>query len=137
MSIFIPVFAGAVGAMIVGVVWYARSVFGTKWIALHGFDVTDPVKIEQMKKDSMLALKVHMLGLLVTSYVFASLFPVIGIKTLSQALAFTGVIWIGFVAPFTFSAPFFAHRAKLLGVIDAAHQLVALLVMAGVIITLQ
>lgn len=136
-SFLLPVIAGAVGAMVVGAIWYARSVFGTKWIALHGFDVSDPVVFARMQKESMRALRAHMVGLLVMSYVFAALFKTLHVTSLAGALAFAGVMWIGFVAPFSLPAPLFAHKPRLLGVIDGVHQLVAMLVMAGIIVTLQ
>lgn len=47
---WLAILVSAIGYFILGAVWYSKALFGTKWAALVGVDMTDPNKSKGMAK---------------------------------------------------------------------------------------
>jgi len=121
------VILAAVGAMIVGSVWYG-PLFGKSWMKLVGISKEDTNKKEIPKLYSIMFL-----GAIVEAYVLShfihyagAIGPLLGAKTGLWA-------WLGFVATTMIGNYMFAKRPMKLYLIDAGYALVNLVVMGAII----
>lgn len=125
---FWAVLGAAVGAMIVGFVWYAQAVFGKAWMKAIGKNESD------LKKDNMAGMfLLTFIGALVTAYVLAHLVKYTNATTVSLGLQAGFWSWLGFVAPTTGANYLFEGKPFNLYLITAGHQLVALLLMGAIL----
>jgi archaellum biogenesis protein FlaJ (TadC family) len=128
---YIAVLLAAISSMIVGAVWYAKPVFGNTWMRLSG--ITE----EDTKKNPVLPLVITFLVSIVTALVLA------GAATLAHDFyegnflldaILTGLIlWAGFTAARLLTHDLFDRRPAKLTLLNMAHELVTILVMALII----
>lgn len=128
---YIAVLLAAVSSMIVGAIWYAKPVFGRTWMRLS--NITD----EDMKKNPVAPLVITFLVSILTALVLA------GATTLAHAfyegnflvdaLLTAAILWIGFTAARMLTHDLFDRRPANLTVLNMAHELVTVLVMAVII----
>lgn len=123
----------AVAGMVVGALWYSPILFGKMWMKLSGMSQE---KMAEAKKKSMVKpYAVSFIGLLVMAYVLAH-FLAIGVAvTASDALLVAFWLWLGFVVTIKIGDVLWAGDPVKLYIINIAHYLVAIGVMA-VILTL-
>lgn len=125
------VILATLSTMIVGSIWYTPKVFGTKWAQLAGVD---------MNRSGATAV----LPIVVTVFVsFVSAWVLAGAATIAWhfyegsylwASVLTGIIlWAGFTAARFITHDAFEGRPTNLTVINIAHELVTVLVMAVII----
>lgn len=130
---YLAVLLAALATMVVGSIWYAKGVFGRTWGRLAKVDMTGPVK----RGELVWLLGTTFVASLVTAYVLAHVaflsnqFFKNGF--LQDALATGFWLWLGFVATRFYVHDAFEGRRKKLTVLNAAHELVTILVMAAVI----
>ena len=128
---YIAVLLAAVSSMIVGAIWYAKPVLGTRWMRLSG--LTD----DDLKKSAVLPLVITFIVSFLTALVLA------GATTITQAFyesnflttaLLTGaILWIGFTAARMLTHDLFDRRPASLTTLNLAHELVTILVMALII----
>jgi hypothetical protein len=127
---YIAVLLAAVSSVIVGSIWYAKPVFGKRWMRLSG--VTD----ETMLKNPVLLLVITFVVSSLTALVLAG---VTWIATdyegnfLLVAILTGAILWIGFTAARLLTHDLFERRPSSLTVLNMAHELVTILVMALII----
>lgn len=118
-------------SMVVGGVWYAKSVFGRQWQKLAG--LTD----KQMGQDAAMGLSIAVVAGFITAYVLAhvtylsnSFFQ----NSFMQDALSTGFwMWLGFQATVIIVHNTFEQRRKKLTLMTIANQFVTIMVMAVII----
>lgn len=128
---WVAVLLAAVSSMVVGAVWYAKPVFGRRWMRLTG--LTD----ETLRGSAVLPLIITFVVSFFTAAVLA------GSAALAQHfyegsfflnVVLTSVIlWIGFTAARMITHDLFERRNSSLTVLNLAHELVTVIVMGLVI----
>ncbi len=119
-------------SMVVGSVWYARSVFGTMWIKLTH---RDEKKMKEMNAVGPIVMTV--VASLVTAYVLAHV-SFLAHKFFNNSFFVDAVttafwLWLGFTAARLLVHDAFEGRPVKLTVLNAAHELVTLVVMGAII----
>lgn len=128
---YVAVVLAMLSSMIVGSVWYTPKVFGTRWAALAKVDMNRP------GSSAVIPIVVTVLVSFVTAWVLA------GSTTLAwhfyegsylvAAVVTAIVLWAGFTAARFITHDAFEGRPTNLTVMNIAHELVTVLVMAIII----
>lgn len=131
---YLAVLLAALSNFVVGMIWYAKPVFGAKWMKMVG--MTD----EKAQKGMAKAMGTALVGSLLAAYVLAHVTfmsnALLGGSFLSSAL--TTALWlgVGLQATVIFIHDGFEQRPTKLSVMNAGNQLVTILAM-GLIIGLM
>jgi xanthine/uracil permease len=127
------VLLAAISSMVVGSIWYARGVFGDMWGKLAG------VKMDRKPGATEMTwlLGSTFVASLVTAFVLAHM-AFLSNKffgnSLTQDTVTTAIwLWLGLTAARIYVHDAFEGRRKKLTILNAAHELVTLLVMAVVL----
>ena len=128
---WLAVVLATVSSMVVGSIWYAKSVFGTKWQKLVKLDSKD------MKSGAGRAIGITIVVSFITAYVLAH------VTFLSEQFFHAGYVqsglttafwmWLGFVAARQITHDAFEQRPWQLTAMNAVHELVTLLIMGLII----
>jgi uncharacterized membrane protein len=128
---WLAVLLADVSSMVIGAIWYAKPVFGRRWMRLTG--VTD----ESMQKGAALPLIITFVVSFFTAAVLA------GSAAIAQhfyegdfllnAVLTSVILWIGFTAARLITHDLFDRRPSSLTVLNLAHELVTILVMGLII----
>jgi hypothetical protein len=128
---YIAVLLAAVSSMVVGAIWYAKPVFGRAWMRLS--NVTD----EDMKKSPVLPLVITFIVSILTALVLAGTAFIVTDFYQGNFLGdtiLTGVVlWIGFTAARLLTHDLFDRRPANLTILNMAHELVTIVIMALII----
>ena len=133
---YLAVFLAGVSSMVVGAVWYARSVFGNTWIRLA------KVKMNRnmTTMDNVRLFGLTFLASLVMAYVLAHVTYLsndfFGGSFLSSALTTAFWLWLGFTAARFLTHDLFEGRPGKLTLLTVGNELVTVLVMALIIGTM-
>ena len=129
----LAVFLAAAASMVVGAIWYARSVFGNTWAKLAKVDMSKPPKSGEMAwlmSSTFVASLVTAYVLAHVTYLSAQFF---GQEFLQSALTTAFWLWLGFTATRLYVHDAFEGRRKKLTALNLLHELVTIMVMAAVI----
>lgn len=128
---YLAVIAATISTMIVGSIWYTPKVFGNYWMKKAGVTPTGRMS------DATVPIIVTVLVSFVTAWVLA------GSVYLSQyfyhgsfllnALATAGILWAGFTAARFVTHDAFDRRPSGLTILNIAHELMTVLIMALII----
>lgn len=127
---YLAVVLAMVSSMVVGSVWYARSVFGNTWIKLAKID---------MKKNTSVAKPIitTMVVSLITAYVLAHVAYLshmfFGNSFLQDSLSTAFWLWLGFTAARFITHDAFEGRPTKLTLINLGNEFVTIMVMGLVI----
>jgi hypothetical protein len=132
---YLAIFLAAVSSMVVGSLWYMPACFGKYWMKYTG------VKSDKMKgmtaKDSAWMYGSVFVASLVTAYVLAHVSFIANQffkdSFLSDALQTGFWLWLGFTAVRLYVHDTFEYKRKKLTLLNAAHELVTIEVMALII----
>jgi len=120
------VIISAVAGMIIGALWYG-PLFGKVWVRLSN------INPDTMDKSKMgLRYLGAFIGTLVMAYVLANVIEGFAVEELGDALEAGCTMWFGFIAPVTLGSVLWGGKSFKLWMLDNAHYLVVLLVMAGI-----
>lgn len=129
---YLAVFLAMISSMVVGAIWYSKSVFGAQWQKLA--KLTDKQLLEGGAKPMVITAVVS----LITAYVLAHVtflshqFYNHG-SFLQDALTTAFWLWLGLTAARIITHNVFEHRPTKLTVLAVAHEFVTLEVMALII----
>lgn len=130
---YLAVFLAAASSMVVGSVWYAKSVFGGTWAKLAKVDMSK--KIEPTKMAWLMGSV--FLASLVTAYVLAHVTYLsnqfFGNDFLQDALMTGFWLWLGFTAARIYTHDAFEGRRKKLTLLNFGNELVTIMLMALII----
>lgn len=128
---WLAVLLAAVSSMVVGAVWYAKPVFGKRWMRLSGITDSD------VQGTAVVPLIITFIVSFFTAAVLA------GSAAIAQHfyegnffvnVVLTAVIlWIGFTASRMLTHDLFDRRPSSLTVLNLAHELVTVVVMGLII----
>ncbi len=128
---WLAVVLAMVSSMVVGSIWYAKPVFGKKWQKLAG------LSDKNTETGAMKAIGITVVVSLVTAYILAELtylvYSFYDVSFMGAALKAALIGWIGFTATRMITHDAFEQRDTRLTLINIAHELVTLFVMAAVI----
>ncbi len=128
---WLAVILAAVASMVVGMVWYAKSVFGKKWQALTG--VTD----EQQKRGGTKAIAWSFVLSIIMAYVLAHVTELsryyFDVSPIEAGLSTAFWLWLGISMTGMVIHALFEQRPKALTMMTVSSQLVTLLAMGLVI----
>jgi hypothetical protein len=128
---WLAVALATISSMLVGAVWYARPVFGRRWMRLTG------LKDDDVSGNAVVPLAITLVVSFLTALVLAGTATIVQayyqgdflLDTVVTAL----VLWIGFTAARFITHDLFERRPSSLTVLNLAHELVTIVVMALII----
>ncbi|MET0812962.1 MAG: DUF1761 domain-containing protein [Microbacterium sp.] len=118
-------------SMVVGSIWYSLKVFGTRWAKLANVDTDRPAAT------AMWSIITTVIVSFITAWVLAGAttlsWEFYGGSYLWDSIVTAVVLWAGFTAARFITHDAFEGRPTTLTVINIAHELVTVLVMAVII----
>lgn len=130
---YLAVFLAAASSMVVGSIWYSKSVFGSTWAKLAKVDLNKNMGDDEMGK----LLGLTFLASLVTAYVLAHVSYIsnvfFGNSFLQASLTTAFWVWLGFTALRFWTHDMFEGRRKKLTILNVSNELITLLAMGLVI----
>ena len=128
---YLAVFLAMVSSMVIGSIWYARPVFGNRWIKLAKIDLKKP------GYPMWVPLVGTLIVSLITAYVIAHLaflsHKFFDNSFLQDAVTTAFWLWLGLTASRVITHDLFEGRPWKLTLLTCAHEFVTLLVMGAVI----
>ena len=128
---YIAVLLATLSSMVVGSIWYTPRVFGNRWMKLTG------VTPSGNAKDAVAPILVTLVVSFITAWVLAGAtfiaYSFYGGSFLVNALVTAVILWAGFTAARFITHDAFDKRPASLTVLNIAHELVTVLVMALII----
>lgn len=128
---YLAVVLAMVSSMVVGMIWYAKPVFGTKWAKLVNLDD------KKMQKGAAKAIGITVVVSLVTAYVLAHVaflsHNFFGNSFLVDSIMTAFWLWAGLTAARFITHDAFEQRPMELTLMNITHELVTLLTMGLVI----
>lgn len=125
------VLLATVSSMIVGSIWYARKVFGNRWAKLANVDIDRP------GSSAVIPIVVTIIVSFLTAWVLAGAIAIAwhfyGGGYLLAALGTALILWVGFIAARFITHDAFEGRPASLTILNIAHELATVLVMALII----
>jgi ABC-type Fe3+ transport system permease subunit len=122
-------------SMVVGSIWYARPVFGNRWIKLAKVDMS-----QGKSSDAWRPIAVTAVVSLLTAYVLAHVAYLsnqyFSHSFLQDTLTTAFWVWLGFTAARFITHDAFEGRPALLTLLNVAHEFVTIMIM-GLIIGLM
>ncbi|MEO7015039.1 MAG: DUF1761 domain-containing protein [Leifsonia sp.] len=116
---------------VVGSIWYARRVFGTYWMKAVGHDE------ESMREGAAISIVITVVVSFITAWVLAGAtdlsYHFYGGSYFWNAVLTGGVLWAGFTAARMVTHDVFDRRPSGLTILNLAHELVTIIVMAIII----
>jgi uncharacterized membrane protein len=127
---WLAVLLAAVSSMVVGAIWYAKPVFGNRWMRLSGVTPGD-------SKSAVLPLIITFVLAFFTAAVLAGSAAIAQHfyegNFLLNAVLTAVILWIGFTAARLITHDLFDKRPSSLTVLNIAHELVTVVVMGLII----
>lgn len=130
----------AVSSMVVGSLWYMPGAFGKQWMKLTGVGMKEMRAAREPRKAAWMYGSVFVASL-VMAYVLAAV-TFLSVKFtqdtyLQDGLMWALFLWLGFTAGRLYVHDTFEMRRKKLTVLNAAHELITVLVMALILSVLH
>jgi hypothetical protein len=127
---FLPVVVSALAAFAIGALWYSPMLFGKQWAAAHGFSEE---KLQSMRASAGRAYAVSFLCYVVMAVAMSILIGRIDVTMVQGGVKLGALIGLGFAATIGLTANVFSDQSLAAYLIDAAYQVLYLIVM-GVIL---
>jgi hypothetical protein len=128
------VLLAAVSSMVVGSLWYMPALFGNTWMKLSG---VKPDRSKMTPGKSAWMYGSVFVASLVTAYILAHVTYLSNYffqgSFMSDALQTAFWLWLGFTAARLYVHDIFEGRRKKLTLLNSAHELVTVLIMALII----
>jgi hypothetical protein len=125
------VLLATLSSMVVGFIWYTPKVFGTRWAKLANVDMNRP------GASAVLPIIVTVIVSFITAWVLAGATSIswhfYGGGYMLNAIGTAVILWAGFTAARFITHDVFEGRPSSLTVLNIAHEIVTLLVMALII----
>ena len=128
------VFGAAIASMVLGFLWYG-PLFGKQWMSLMGWKKLSKAQMDKMKEAGKKSYALAFIGALVMSYVLAHFVDYTGAVTAVEGAQTGFWVWFGFVATVMLGMVLWEGKPWKLYYLNAAYQLVSLLVM-GVLLAI-
>jgi len=127
---WLAVILATVSSMIIGAIWYARAVFGRRWMRLAKID-------EATMGNGVPQIIVTIIVSFITALVLAGAAAIAqnfyGGNFLANTIVTAVILWSGFTAARFITHDAFERRPAALTILTIGHELVTVLVMALII----
>lgn len=128
---WLAVVLAMLSTMVVGSIWYAKGVFGRRWMKLVG------IKEKDTSEGAARAIVITLIVSFITAYVLAHVTYLsnqfFGNSFLQDALMTAFWVWLGFVAARVITHDAFEQRPTELTAMTVMHEFVTFMVMGLVI----
>lgn len=129
------VILATLSTMVVGSIWYAKSVFGKQWMKLIGKSE------KELAKNGMWPIPATLIASFLTAYILAHVsflsHKFFGHSFLQDTLTTAFWLWLGFIAARMITHDAFEGRPWRLTVMNLTHELITVMVMALIIGSMQ
>lgn len=129
------VILATLSTMVVGSIWYAKSVFGKQWMKLIGKSE------KELAKNGMWPILATVVVSFLTAYILAHVSflsnKFFGHSFLQDTLTTAFWLWLGFIAARMITHDAFEGRPWKLTVMNLTHELITVMVMALIIGSMQ
>jgi opacity protein-like surface antigen len=125
---YLAIIVSAILAQAIGFIWYQPFAFGTLWSKYTGRSMSD------MGSNPGIGYALTFVGSLIMAWVLAEILRFSAATTLPGGYKMAFIVWLGFVATTGFANSFFVGKKRELFILEQAHHLVVLLVMATVLV---
>lgn len=129
---YAAVVVSALVAMFIGSLWYG-PIFGKSWMKMAGLTIADMKK--GGKKMVFVSMGIMFVACLVTSFALGQIFAAQGFIDLKIALWMAAFIWFAFQLPILIGVVLWEMKPWKLFFLNAAYQLLAILVAAAIMST--
>ncbi len=119
---YLAVLVAAIAGMLVGMIWYNPKVLGKIWMKLEG--------VSPRHKPAKINMLIAFVSQLVMAYVL-SMFIQVG--NLGGSLGTSLLIWFGFIGTMTLGSVLWKGKSWNLWFLNNGHNIISLLVMAGIL----
>ncbi len=126
---YVAIVLATVAAYVLGWIWHG-PLFGKKWMALEGLT---PESMKAMPMSPQKAMTLGFVATFLTAWVLGWVMAALGVVGILAAVQAAFWVWLGFVMPTLASKWLWEGKSFALFGFNAAHGLVALVVMAIVI----
>ncbi len=118
-------------SMVIGFIWYAKPVFGTRWAKMVG------LSDKQMQNGSKLAIPITIVVSFITAFVLAHMaflsHSFFNNSFLQDSLSTAFWAWLGFTAARFITHDQFEQRKNQLTLLNIAHEFATIMVMGLII----
>ena len=128
---WISVLVAAVASMVVGMVWYSKTMFGGMWMQLSGRTEKDMQKAKQ--KGIGKIMFAAFIAALVTSWVLGWLVHYMNAMSWVDGVQVGFWLWLGFIVTVSLGGVLFEKRPVTAFLISIGYQLVAVLIFGAVL----
>lgn len=126
-----PVVASAIAVFAIGALWYSPALFGKAWVKAHGHTEE---RIRAMRAAAGKAYGVSFVCYLVMAFAMSVLIHRMDITMPIGGVKLGAVIGFGFAATIGLTANVFSEKPIAAYLIDAAYQVVYLMVMGAILV---
>jgi uncharacterized protein DUF1761 len=127
---YLAVVVAAVAAWILGALWYSPALFARQWMAANNYT---PETLAGMKQGMAKTYAISFVCFLVMAWVMAVFIDRMGILSALGGVKLGGLTWLGFAATIGLTANLYSNKPLAAFLIDAAYQLVYMIIM-GIIL---
>jgi hypothetical protein len=127
---WLAIIVAAVAAFAIGALWYSPMMFGRQWMAAHGHT---PEKLAAMQSSMGITYTFSFVTYLIMAMVLALLVWLIGATTAIRGIVLAVLTWLGFGFTIGLNTNLYSDKPPKAFMIDAAYQLVHVIVMGAII----
>lgn len=133
ITLILPILVTALIPILVGMIWYAKAVFGARWMRYESeaFEMQQKTKsMSQLKK-----MSIAYVGFVLLSYTLSELVMFLVVASLVPAVRLGFLLWAGIALPVSLIYFMWTMQPKPLGwlVINAGYLLVSIILMTVVL----
>jgi hypothetical protein len=122
---WIAIIVAAIVPMVLGALWYSPVLFAEPWMRAVG-------RTREELGDAALGYLLSAVGAFLASYVLARIMRWAEVDNVWNGAVVGSMVWVGFVATVLAVTTYFGGRPRMLWLINAGYQLVALVLMGAI-----
>ena len=127
---WLAIIVAAIAAFAIGALWYSPTLFGRQWMAAHGHT---PEKLAAMQSSMGKTYTFSFVTYVIMAMVIALLMGLTGAGTAIQGIVLAVLAWLGFGFTIGLNTNLYSDKPAAAFLIDAAYQLVHVIVMGAII----
>lgn len=127
---WLAIIVAAVGAFLIGGLWYSPLLFARQWMAAHAHSPDD---VARMKADAPRAYGISFVAFLVMAFILQMVLNHVDAHTWLSGALWAAHLWLGFAVTIGLMANVYSGKKLSVFLIDAGYQLVYFLVMGAIL----
>lgn len=129
---YLAILVAGVATMVIGAIWYG-PLFGKPWMKEMGWDPSNQEQMAKMKKGMAANYFQAFILALVNAGVLVYVFNAFNPASISAGLVIAFWLWLGLQVPLKYGDKLWNRQSFQLFFINAAYQLVVILVMTAIL----